>query len=104
MAEPGLTAGIITLLFSTGGLWIREYFKFRALKRNNGGIEIIASDIIEIKSSTKSLDLKTHNVEKDVGIIKTEMKNIHDNCQKYEKGISQNARDILSLHKEKADK
>ena len=104
MAEPISTYGILTLIVSTGGLWIREYYKHKSLKKNNGGLLRIEGDIKEIKGSTKSLDGRAQNTEKDVGIIKTEVKNIHDNCKKYENGITQNARDILSLHKEKADK
>jgi len=104
MPEPISTYGILTLVLSTGLLWIREYFKHRSWKKDNGGIGRIEGDIKEIKGSTKSLDTKTQKVEQDVSIIKTEVKNIHDNCKKYENGISQNSRDILSLHKEKADK
>ena len=103
-AEPITTSGIIFLAITTGGLCIREYFKHRSWKKNNGGLQRIESDVKEIKGSTKSLDGKTQKIDKDVGIIKNEVKNIHYDCKKYEKGITQNARDILSLNKEKKDK
>ena len=95
---------MIFLAITTGGLCIREWFKHRSWKKNNGGLQRIEADIKEIKGSTKSLDGKTQKIDKDVGIVKTEVKNIHDNCKKYEAHITQNARDILSLNKEKKDK
>jgi len=104
LPEPITTYGILTLVLSTGGLWIREFFKYKSLRKNNGGLQRIEGDVKEIKASTKSLDGRAQTTEKDVGIIKTEVKNIGDNCKKYENGITQNARDILNLHKEKADK
>lgn len=104
MPEPVNTYGIITILLGLAGLWVREYYKHRSWKKNNGGLERIEGDIKEIKTCTKSLNGKAQKTENDIGIIKTEVKNIHTNCQKYENGITQNARDILSLHQEKADK
>jgi septal ring factor EnvC (AmiA/AmiB activator) len=107
MAEPTtaqLFSGIVTLIVLIAGLWIREYFKHRSWKKNNGSMARIENDIKDIKTCTKSLNGRAQNTEKDVGIIKNEIKNFHYDCKKYEKGITQNARDILTLHKEKADK
>lgn len=108
MPERAIIGGIITQILLILGLCIREYFKHRDWKKKNGGIGRIENDIKEIKTCTKSLNGKAQKNDKDMGIIKIELKNVHQNCSKqvgvFSKSIAQNSRDILSLHREKADK
>jgi len=108
MPEPAMIAGVITNIFLILGLWIREYFKHKDWKKKNGGIGRIEKAVTKIEADGETLKTGQQKNDKDMGIIKAELKNVHQNCKTqvgtFSKTINQNARDILALNKEKADK
>lgn len=108
MAEPAILGGIATQILLILGLCVREYFKHKDWKKKNGGIGRIEKAVTKIEGDGETLKKGQQKNDKDMGIIKAELKNVHANCKTqvgaFSKSITQNSRDILALNKEKADK
>ena len=108
MPEPAMIAAVETNIFLVAGLWIREYFKHKDWKKKNGGIGRIETAVNKIEADGETLKKGQQKNDKDMGIIKTELKNVHENCKTqvatFSQTINQNSQEILALAKEKADK
>ena len=72
--------GLIALLLSNIGFWIREAQKARSYKTKNGNLEQIKTDISTTKKKIECVDKKLGQVREDIVEIKTEIKSIKSNC------------------------
>ena len=92
---------ISTLIAIGGGIVayaIREAKKTKTEKSNNG-------DIKEIKKSTGEILTFLNKVDKNLGIVSTDVENMRKNCkattERFEKDIDESREDIKSLLKRK---
>lgn len=104
MADPFSTYGIIGLILSNVGVWVREYFKDKDWKLKNGAIERIEGAIKKIFGQQERMAETQGEMAGSIGKIETELGGINKTCERFDKEINQNRRDILSLEKHKADK
>jgi len=94
MVEPITTGGIIVLLISTIGSWLKI---FRDTKKQNGN----GSDLREIKNTVKKTDENVGNMKIDIGVIKTDVSNQKKHCiqmtDTIEKQVSANTNRIFNM-------
>ena len=72
--------GLVALLLSNIGIWIREAQKARSFKQKNGNLEQIRSDISSTKSKIDCVDRKITKVREEIVEVKTEIKAMKENC------------------------
>ena len=96
--EPVTTGGIIVLVISSIGSWLKI---IRDTKKQNGN----GSDLKEIKGTVKDTDKKVDEMKMDIGIIKTDVSNQKKHCTEvttaFEKLISENRDRIFNMTKRK---
>jgi len=94
MIEPITTGGIIVLVISSLGGWLKI---IRDTKKQNGN----GSDLKDIKATVKDTDKKVDDMTVDIGKIKTDVKNQKSQCKKtassFEKQITNNRDKIFSM-------
>jgi len=94
MVEPITTGGIIFLLISNIGSWLKI---IRDTKRQNGN----GSDLKEIKETVKDTDKKVDEMKVAVGSIKTDVSNQKKYCTQvtnsFEKQIGDNTNRIFNM-------
>jgi len=94
MVEPITTGGIIFLLISNIGSWLKI---IRDTKRQNGN----GSDLKEIKETVKDTDKKVDEMKVAVGSMQTEVSNQKEHCvqvtNSFEKQIGDNTNRIFNM-------
>lgn len=94
MIEPITTGGIIVLIVSSIGSWLKI---LRDTKKQNGN----GSDLREIKNTVKKTDENVVNIKVDIGKIKTNVSNQKKHCMQMttsiEKQINDNRDKIFSM-------
>jgi len=94
MVEPITTGGIIVLVISSIGSWLKI---IRDTKKQNGN----GIDLKDIKNTVDDTDKKVDGMKIDIGSIKTDIKNQKENCTKitsnFEKQIVDNRNKIFSM-------
>jgi len=98
MIEPITTGGIIVLVASSIGSWLKI---IRDTRRQSGN----GIDLRDIKETVKDTDKKVDDMAVDIGSIKTDVKNQKKNCVQisanFEKQISENRNRIFGMKGEK---
>jgi len=94
MVEPITTGGIIFLLISSIGGWLKILKDTK--KRNGDGI-----DLKEIKETVNKTDEKVDIMQVDIGSIKTDVSNQKKHCTQvtnsFEKQIGDNTNRIFNM-------
>lgn len=97
--EPITTGGIIVLVISSVGSWLKILRDTR--KQNGDGV-----DLKDIKDTVNETDKKVDDMSVDLGSIKTEIGNQKSKCKEitanFEKQITSNRDKIFNI-KEKAN-
>ena len=98
MIEPVTTGGVIVLVISSIGSWLKILRDTR--KRNGDGV-----DLKDIKKTVGDTDKKVDGMSVDIGKIKTEVSNQKKYCAKvtsgFEKQISENRDRIFDMKGER---
>jgi len=94
MVEPITTGGIIVLVISSIGSWLKIVRDTK--KRNGDGI-----DLKDIKDTVSKTDEKVDDMAIDIGSIKTDVENQKAQCKQitsnFEKQIVDNRNKIFSM-------